>query len=496
MKKTKLMMAVTAAAVMAALAIPAAHGAHIYADSSSPAQAIQAKKDRYLEVVELCNGILANAQNEGNRELSDDEQRDFDAYFAEGERLEADIDRMEKMQAKNVQLRGGVRPTENPAASETTPAASQSPAQAAATQRRASVPAQPRDTRNAGSWGFLNVADYLKSVLQMSAKGAGLDPRYVANAPTQFGSEGIGQDGGFAVPPDFRSTIITKVMGEDSLLSRTDQQTTSSNQITFPVDETTPWQTSGGIQAFWESEGGQKGQSKPNLNTVTVKANKIIALIPMTDELLEDAPAMASYVNRKAPEKIMYRVNDAIINGTGVGMPLGILKSAGTQIVAPESGQAADTVTYRNVSAMFYRLVAEARRRAVWLMNPDAEEQLSFMKFIDQGSGNAIPVYLPPGGLSASPYSTLFGRPIVTSEAMPALGDQGDIVFGDMSQYLTVTKGGIRQDVSIHLFFDYDITAFRFVLRIGGQPWWNAPVERPGGQTPRGYFVALGARAG
>ncbi|MNC98378.1 hypothetical protein D3C83_163170 [compost metagenome] len=65
-----------------------------------------------------------------------------------------------------------------------------------------------------------------------------------------------------------------------------------------------------------------------------------------------------------------------------------------------------------------------------------------------------------------------------------------------MSQYLSVTKGsGIRQDVSIHLFFDYDITAFRFVMRVGGQPWWDAAITRTGGQASRGFFISLGARS-
>ncbi len=105
-------------------------------------------------------------------------------------------------------------------------------------------------------------------------------------AATTFGSEGTGADGGFMVPPEFRTAIVEKVMGENSLFSRTDQQTTSSNSIVFPLDETTPWQTSGGIQAYWENEGGLKTQSKPLLGQETIRLNKLIALVPVTDELL------------------------------------------------------------------------------------------------------------------------------------------------------------------------------------------------------------------
>ena len=55
---------------------------------------------------------------------------------------------------------------------------------------------------------------------------------------------------------------MEEVLGEDSLLSRTDQWTTKSNMIVVPADETTPWATSGGIQAYWTSENDQKTQSK------------------------------------------------------------------------------------------------------------------------------------------------------------------------------------------------------------------------------------------
>jgi hypothetical protein len=48
--------------------------------------------------------------------------------------------------------------------------------------------------------------------------------------------------------------IMKNVDGRRRLLSRTDQQTISGNSITYPVDETTAWQTSGGILAYWDGE--------------------------------------------------------------------------------------------------------------------------------------------------------------------------------------------------------------------------------------------------
>jgi HK97 family phage major capsid protein len=449
---------------------------------------------RLAELDSSAKNIIAFAESE-KRSLNGDEVKELDKIYAAFEEVDAEIKVRERAANMSARAAGGGGRQTNPdltptqvaaaAASDAVPAATQ---QSPALARRVAASARAADT---GKWGFRSPGEFIVAVFRASARGASPDPRLIANAPTTFGQEGVGADGGFAVPPDFRATIIKKVAGEESLLSMTDQQTTSSNTITFPIDETAPWETSSGLRVYWESEGGQKTQSKPRLAESTVKANKLIALVPMTDELLDDAPAMTSWLNTKVPEHIDYAVNAAIIRGSGVGQPLGILNSAGLLTVAAESGQAADTLRFENIVNLYTRMPASSKRRAVWLMNEDNEAQLMKMQF--PGTGTAVPVYLPPGGLSAAPYGTLMGRPVIPMEAASALGDVGDIMFADMSKYMTLVKGGLKQDISIHLWFDYDITAFRFVLRIGGKPWFNSVITRANGLS-RSFFVTLGAR--
>jgi HK97 family phage major capsid protein len=47
-------------------------------------------------------------------------------------------------------------------------------------------------------------------------------------------------------------------------------------------------------------------------------------------------------------DEIAFRLDDAIINGTGAGQPLGVINAASTVTVSKESGQAADTVVFEN----------------------------------------------------------------------------------------------------------------------------------------------------
>lgn len=361
------------------------------------------------------------------------------------------------------------------------------------TRRRPRDPVTP-GPEDRGKWGWRSMGEFARAVSQGCGKGATLDPRLVLNAPTTVSTEGVGADGGFLVPPDFRTAIWQKVAGEDSLLARTDQQTTSKNTMVFPADETTPWDTTGGIQAYFESETGLISQSKVALKDKTIRLNKLTALVPVSEELLEDAPGLDSYLRTKVGQKFDFKLTLKILQGVGTGEPLGILNAASLVSVGKESGQDADTILAENVLKMYSRMYAPCRRNAVWLINQDIEPQLNAM-VIGVGTGG-VPVYLPPGGLSNAPYGTLMGRPVVPTQACETLGDKGDIVFTDLSQYLTVSKtGGVRADVSMHLWFDYDTLAYRFIIRIAGQPWWAAYITPRDGSNYLSWAVTLDERA-
>ncbi|MBZ4251920.1 hypothetical protein LAJ57_13530, partial [Streptococcus pneumoniae] len=75
------------------------------------------------------------------------------------------------------------------------------------------------------------------------------------------------------------------------------------------------------------------------------------------------------------------------------------------------------------------------------------------------------------------------------------VGTVGDVIFAALPQYAAVVKSGcLKSDSSIHLWFDQGVTAFRFVLRMGGQPWWSTAISAKNGSTTYGPFVSLAAR--
>jgi HK97 family phage major capsid protein len=451
------------------------------------------QQERLLELNESIQTIQAAADGE-QRDLADEEINRVENLMQEFEAVKEDIERRRRILNQTEKLAESVGRRTEPQEPEPQNEARREPQAAATPPRRRGGSIQVIEDR--GKWGWKAFGEFAQKVKTACGRNTvEIDPRLVVNtSPTTVSTEGVGSDGGFLVPPDFRQQILEKVLGEDSLVGRTDQIKTSSNMVTFPKDETTPWDASSGVQAYWEGEARQATQSKIDLEPAIFRLNKLIALVPVTEELMDDASGLESYLVRKAIQKFDFKVNLAIVQGNGKGQPLGLLNSPCVVTTAKESGQGADTIRYENIVKMWSRLYAACRKNAVWLIDQDIEPQL-FSMSMAVGTGG-VPVYLPANGLSGSPYATLLGRPLIPTEACNTLGDKGDIILGDLTQYMTAVKvGGLRQQVSIHLWFDWDIMAFKFTLRIAGQPWWSSSITpRTGGNT-RSCFVTLEERA-
>jgi len=332
--------------------------------------------------------------------------------------------------------------------------------------------------------GFGSFGEFAKAISN-KAKG-NIDQRFQNTAAY----EKFAEDGGLLIPADFMSEINTKVKGDESLLPMTDSIVVSGNALSLPVDEAEPW--NGGITTYWVGEGNSITESKGALKLAHWRLHKLAALVKATDELLDDAPALESYIKSKAPSAIMHRINDAIINGDGSGKPSGILNSGFKVSVAKKDLQAADTIVYDNIVNM--EAVHIPSNNSVWLAHPKCKAQLRLLK---DDNGNAI--YMNGGAfpsLASAGFDTLMGKRVIyMMGAMPTLGDEGDLILCDMSYYNTIVKGGLNQEISTHLLFDQDQTAFRFIQRIDGSCPYTSPVTTQYGSYEMSGFVTIAERA-
>lgn len=348
--------------------------------------------------------------------------------------------------------------------------------------------------------GFAHFGQYLAAVRHAAIKPGATDQRLnIGAAATTYANESTGADGGFLVPPQYSSELMSVIEEQDTLLSRVRNIPVTGSEFKFPASEKTA-HGSTGIQAYWDSEGDAITATKPVFKNGSIKLDRLTALAPVTEEALEDSAALGSWIQMEAGETMAFKISDAIYAGTGSGQPLGILNAPCLVTVTKESSQVAATVVAENVLKMKARMPQRNFARAVWLAHSDVEVQLAQMNFKIKnvaGSENVggVPVFYPPSGLSTTPYSTLMGRPIVFIESAAALGTVGDLVLADLSQYVAITKGGVKADQSMHFYFDQNVRAFRFVFRMGGQPWLSAAISRKNGSSTQSHFVALQTRS-
>jgi len=357
-------------------------------------------------------------------------------------------------------------------------------------------PLYSTDTAGSDS-GFRSLGEQLAAVAQAGMPGGSVDARLFQNAATGL-SSGVPSEGGFLVAPEFTTELLKKTYQTAILapMCKTWEVGENSDGLEIPyVDESSRATGSrwGGVRVYRIAEAATVEASKPKFGRMEIRLEDLMGLCYATERLLRDATALESYITDAFTEEFGFVVDDEIIRGSGAGQCLGILNSDALVTVPKEAGQAANTIVAENIFKMWSHCWARSRPNAAWFINQDVEPQLHGMS-ISVGTGG-VPVYLPAGGLSQSPYATLYGRPVIPIEQCETLGTVGDIILADFSQYLLVKKANLESAASIHVRFVYNERVFRFILRINGQPKWKTALQPYKGTNSLSPFVALATRS-
>lgn len=405
--------------------------------------------------------VLNKAEAE-DRFLTEDEQKEIDGYESEIRSWDESITRAERMLAIEPEER---TVTEKP---EVKPA-----------------PQKPEEKR------FGTLGEQLLAAYRAAMPGGHTDERLSTRAASGL-NESTPSDGGFLVQQDFVKELLKRTYETGILASKVKKIPISTNANGLKinaVDEDSRANGSrwGGVQTYWEAEADEHTGSKPKFRQMELSLKKLTGLCYATDELLQDAAALEAVIRQAFAEEFGFKMDDAILSGSGEGEPLGILNSGALVKVEKEKDQK-DIITVENLIKMWNRLWSKSRANAVWYINQEIEPYLYTLKLGDK------PVYVPAGGISEKPYGTIFGRPVVPLEQCNAAGEVGDIILADVGQYLLIDKGGIKAASSIHVRFLYDENVFRFIYRVDGKPIWNKPLAPYKGKATVSPFITLDKR--
>jgi HK97 family phage major capsid protein len=342
------------------------------------------------------------------------------------------------------------------------------------------------------TFGFKTQTEFYTEVWKWGTPGVSSDDERMKVLSAASGaSQGTGADLGFLVPDEFRDSIWDGIHNDvNSLVSETDQYTVVGESLTLLANAEKSRATGsrhGGIRGYWIAEAAQMTSSTPKLRKVRIEPHELAVFSYVTDRLLRNGgPAVEQYVTRAAIEELSFLIGDSIVNGTGVGKPKGILNSTCRVTQAAISGQGTSTLVAGNFYDMYSRMLPRAIPGAKWLINIDTMPQIMRLK---DDEGRLI--WLQDMRLNNAPFGTILGLPVQPTEYNATLGTEGDVILANLNYYLTGTRGGVRSGQSIHLRFDYNETAFRFLTEVDGQPWLASAITPFKGSATLSAFVTL-----
>jgi len=343
--------------------------------------------------------------------------------------------------------------------------------------------------------GFESMAHYISELIE---EGKTHQPPEILKAwdntvRVKDMEEGSLSAGGYLVPEQFSANILEKSLEDSIVRPRATIQPMMSNRIVIPADVDAAHQTNyfGGITIYRPGEAGSKTASSPTYERISLTLHKVTGLCHISDELLEDsAIAVEANVSRKFAQAIAFTQDDDFLNGNGSNLPLGVLNASNPALISTTRSSTSHIIA-EDIRNMWARMYPAGQSKAVWIANNDVFPEL-FGMAIAVGTGG-VPVWLPAGGVSGSPYQSLMGRPLILTEKCQTLGTAGDIALIDFSQYIIGERGGLQVATSIHFKFDYDQQSFRFVLRYDGQPTWTSTLHGLYSATTLSPFIVVAA---
>jgi HK97 family phage major capsid protein len=283
----------------------------------------------------------------------------------------------------------------------------------------------------------------------------------------------VGDDGGVLVDPTVTADINRYAMDTAVIAPKCRQVPIGAGSDSMKVRQldgntATPANYLG-ISLGVIAQGAEIPRETVTFKSVNYDVNSLKALIPVgTNEILEDVPGLASYISGIVGEAFGLKVDDEILSGADA-LYTALVGHASTAKVTVSA-----TPTAAQIRAMYVANLFPGR--AEWYVSNAAYEALMGVKDGDN-------LLLQPN-YNVSPFGTILGRPVTIVPAMVNLSANGGILFGDFgATYAIGYKNGIRMDSSIHLLFDVDMTAWRFVLRTAGGPVMRSTVTNKAGKV-------------
>ena len=240
-------------------------------------------------------------------------------------------------------------------------------------------------------------------------------------------SEGVDANGGYLVPEEYDHRLID-ILDEENVMRKLGTRITTSGEHKINIAATKP-------AAAWIEEGGALTFGDATFDQIILDAHKLHVAIKVTEELLYDnAFNLENYIMQQFGKALANAEEDAFINGTGTGQPLGILAATGGADVGV-TAKSATAITADELIDLIYSLKRPYRKSAAFLLN---DQTLAAIRKLKDNYGQ----YLWQPSLQAGEPDRILGYAAYTSPYFPAVAaGKPAVAFGDFSYYNIGDRG-------------------------------------------------------
>lgn len=319
------------------------------------------------------------------------------------------------------------------------------------------------------------IPDNLKSLTAGSDEQGGYDNTY----------------GGFLVPQAMAPGILQLKPEDDPIAGRVQNLPMSAPKVGIAarVDNDHSTSVSGGFIVYRRAETQTVTATRGQHQIISLQADTLMGVAYASEEILTDSPvSFAAIIESGFRDAFTFKLMNERLSGNGVGQFMGILNSPCLISVAAEDSQTADTINGTNIIKM--RARCYGYDKAIWTANPDTYVQLANAHIAGTNTDNFL--FNPSRAIDVP--DMLLGRPVIWSEYAKKLGDAGDLILADWSQYLEGTYQPIQNASSVHVRFLEHEQTFKMWLRNCGAPWWNTTLTPVNSTSVLSPFVVLAER--
>ena len=239
--------------------------------------------------------------------------------------------------------------------------------------------------------------------------------------------EGIDADGGYLVPEEYDSRLI-EGLTEENVFRKLATTITTSGERKINIAATKP-------AAAWIEEGEALTFGDATFAQINLDAHKLHVAVKVTEELLYDnAFGLENYIIRQFAKALANAEEDAFLNGTGNGQPLGLLSEEGGAEIGITTA-AANDITYGEVVGLVYSLKRPYRKNAAFLCN---DQTIAYLRSLTDTTGRP----LWRDSMEDGEPGRILGFKVYTSPYFPVMtAGLPAIAFGDFSYYNIGDRG-------------------------------------------------------